>query len=77
MMLFSFKSKQKEIDDNVFLDIVATHDKLPLFNYTVKMAAVDTRPFNPNEKKLIRLPLYLKAEAPIPRLTEGKFSASA
>ncbi len=51
MMLFSFKSKQKEIDDNVFLDIVATHDKLPLFNYTVKMAAVDTRPFNPNEKK--------------------------
>jgi len=49
-LLFSFKQKQKEIDDKVFLDIVATHDKLPLFNYTVKMAAIDTRPFNPNDK---------------------------
>ena len=47
-MLFSFK--QKEIEDKVFLDIVATHEKLPLFNYAVKMAAVDTRPFNPNDK---------------------------
>ena len=50
MLLFSFKQKQKEVDYKVFLDIVAHHDKLPLFNYAVKMAAVDTRPFNPKEK---------------------------
>lgn len=49
-MLFSFQQKLKEIDDKVFLDIVATHDRLPLFNYTVKMAAIDTRAFNPNDK---------------------------
>jgi len=49
-LLSAFKPKQKEVDDKVFLDIVATHDKLPLFNYTVKMAAIDTRPFNPNDK---------------------------
>lgn len=49
-LLFSFKQKPKEIDDKVFLDIVATHDKLPVFNYAVKMAAIDTRPFNPNDK---------------------------
>ena len=49
-LLSSFKPKQKEVDDKVFLDIVATHDKLPLFNYTVKMAAIDTRQFNPNDK---------------------------
>ncbi len=50
VFLLSFKQKQSEVDDKVFLDIVATHDKLPLFNYTVKMAAIDTRPFNPNNK---------------------------
>ena len=50
LLFFSFKPKQKEVDDKVFLDIVAMHDKLPIFNYTVKMAAIDTRPFNPNYK---------------------------
>lgn len=49
-ILCSFKPGAKEVDDKVFLDIVAHQDKLPLFNYTVKMAAVDTRPYNPKDK---------------------------
>lgn len=49
-LLSSFKPKANEVSDKVFLEIVATHDQLPLFNYTVKMAAIDTRPFNPNDK---------------------------
>jgi hypothetical protein len=53
MLLVGFKQQGNTApDDKVFLDIVATHDKLPLFNYTVKMAAIDTRPFNPNDPKV-------------------------
>ena len=50
ILLFSFNQKQKEIADKVFLEIVATPDKLPFFNYAAKMAAVDTRPFSPKDK---------------------------
>ena len=49
LLLFSFKPKEPAIPDKTLLDIVAGYDKLPLFNYTVKMAAVDTRPYNPND----------------------------
>ncbi len=49
VLLFSFKPKEPTIVDKTLLDIVAYFDKLPLFNYTVKMAAVDTRPYNPND----------------------------
>ncbi|MFM2306009.1 MAG: hypothetical protein RLZZ367_678 [Bacteroidota bacterium] len=53
VLLFGFKQQGNIApDDKVFLDIVATHDKLPLFNYTVKMAAIDTRPYNPNDPKV-------------------------
>lgn len=50
LLLFSFTHKQNQIEDKVLLTIVATHQQLPLFNYAVKMAAVDTRPFNPKDK---------------------------
>lgn len=46
---FQTLTKEATIDDKTLLDIVAGYDKLPLFNYTVKMAAVDTRPYNPND----------------------------
>ena len=49
LLFYSFKPKEPSIDDKTLLDIVAGYDKLPLFNYTVKMAAVDTRPYNPND----------------------------
>lgn len=53
LLLVGFKQQGNIApDDKVFLDIVVTHDKLPLFNYTVKMAAIDTRPFNPNDPKV-------------------------
>ncbi len=48
-LLLSFKPKEPSIPDKTLLDIIAGYDKLPLFNYTVKMAAVDTRPYNPND----------------------------
>jgi|ERR1043165_2932229 hypothetical protein len=51
-LLLSFTSKQNEVADQVFLDIAAHHDQIPLFNYTTKMAAVDTRPYNPNDPKV-------------------------
>lgn len=51
-LIYSFKPGEKQIEDKVLLDIVAHHDKLPLFNYTVKMSAIDTRPYNPNDKKV-------------------------
>ncbi len=53
MLLFGFKQRGNTApDDKVFLDIAAGSDKLPLFNYTVKMAAIDTRPFNPNDPRV-------------------------
>lgn len=53
VLLFGFKQQGNTApDDKVFLDIAANSDKLPLFNYTVKMAAIDTRPYNPNDPKV-------------------------
>ncbi|HLP50027.1 MAG TPA: hypothetical protein VK154_04040 [Chitinophagales bacterium] len=52
LLLSGFKQTAPAPDDKLFLDIVATHDRIPVFNYTTKMAAVDTRPFDPKHERV-------------------------